>query len=142
MTKLSFIRQFLQRDQRGRNLLVAAGVVALLLAAVSCGTVNREAVALPDVPGAKYIGSSECEQCHDEICKGFKTADHSRLMRAGPNALDVGCESCHGPCSLHSDSGGDVKPPYSFAPGRPLPAGLAGTMPGDSPARAKETVCY
>ncbi len=77
-----------------------------------------------------------------KICKDFKTADHARLMREGPNAMDVGCESCHGPCSLHSDSGGDVKPPYSFTPGRPLPAGLAGTTPGMSPARAKETVCY
>jgi len=122
--------------------MVAAGMIMLVLAAISCSTVNNQAVALPDVPGAKYIGSSECEQCHDEIYKGFKTADHARLMTEGPNAKDVGCESCHGPASLHADSGGEVKTPYAFSPGRPIPAGLAGTTPGMSPARAKETVCY
>lgn len=39
-------------------------------------------------------------------------------MTPGPNALNAGCESCHGPSSLHSDSGGEVKPPFSFAAGR------------------------
>jgi formylmethanofuran dehydrogenase subunit E len=39
----------------------------LALAVISCGTVTRSVVLLPDVPGAKYIGSKECEQCHEEI---------------------------------------------------------------------------
>ncbi len=100
---------------------LAAGAGVLLLAAISCSTINRQAVVLPDVPGAKYVGSAECEQCHDEICRSFKTADHARLIAQGKNGLDAGCESCHGPCSLHEDSGGDVKPPYSFTAGRPQP---------------------
>ena len=65
----------------------------------------------PEVPGAKYIGSSECEQCHEEISRSFKTADHARLLANGKNGHDYGCESCHGPASLHSDSGGETKPP-------------------------------
>ncbi len=115
--------------------------VLLVLVVISCGTVNRTVVVLPNVPGAKYIGSKECEQCHDEICRGFVTADHSRLVAPGPNALGAGCESCHGPCSLHSDSGGETKPPYSFTSGRPQPAGSSARLV-ETPPRATETVCY
>jgi len=141
MTKLPFIKHPLPRDRRGRNLALASGAVVLLLAAISCSTVSRQVVMLPDVPGAKYIGSKECEQCHEEIYRGFQTADHSRLIAEGPNALNAGCESCHGPASLHSDSGGEIKPPYSFTAGRPEPASVE-ALPGVPPARATETVCY
>ena len=119
MKKISFIPSGLPHARRGWNLAFAAGVLVLLLAAISCSTLGQRAVVLPDVPGAKYVGSADCEQCHDEICRSFKTADHARLIALGKNGLDAGCESCHGPCSLHEDSGGDVKPPYSFSPGRP-----------------------
>ncbi len=95
---------YLKSHPRPRHQLLAAGAAVLLLTVISCGT-TREAVILPDVPGAKYIGSVECEQCHDELCKSFKTADHSRLIAKGQNGKDYGCESCHGPCNLHEDSG-------------------------------------
>ena len=75
-------------------------------------------VLLPNVPGAKYIGSKECEQCHEDLYREFATADHARLMAPGTNSLNAGCESCHGPCSIHSDSGGETLPPYTFRPGR------------------------
>ena len=136
-----FLHLLLPRGRLGRILTMASGVVILLLAVISCSTVNNQAVMLPEVPGAKYIGSKECEQCHEDLYRGFQTADHSRLIAAGTNALNAGCESCHGPCSLHSDSGGEIKPPFSFTSGRPEPASLA-TLPGVPPARAKETVCY
>ena len=96
----------------------AAGTGVLLLAVISCSSISRQAVALPDVPGAKYIGSKECAQCHEEISKSFQTADHSRLVALGPNALGVGCESCHGPCSVHADSGGETKTPGNVRKGR------------------------
>jgi len=135
------IRNFIFR-KIGIKVGLAAGAAGLLLIAISCSTVSRQAVDLPNVPGAKYVGSADCEQCHDKIYRDFQTADHARLMATGPNALDAGCESCHGPCSLHEDSGGDVAPPYTFKPGRPPMAGLAGTTPGMSPAEATATVCY
>jgi predicted CXXCH cytochrome family protein len=121
--------------------LALSAVPTALLLVVSCGTVSRSVVELPDVPGAKYIGSKECEQCHDQIYKGFATADHARLMAQGTNAINAGCESCHGPCSLHSDSGGEVLPPYSFMSGRPK-SGSFGARVADAPPRAMETVCF
>jgi predicted CXXCH cytochrome family protein len=141
MKKISFIKPLPPRNRRGRNLALASGVVVLLLAGISCSTVSNEVVMLPEVPGAKYIGSSECEQCHEEIYRGFRTADHARLIAQGKNGIAAGCESCHGPCSLHSDSGGETKPPYSFTAGRPQPEGLSGRFPLE-PARAVENTCY
>src|ERR1700738_4510418 len=91
----------------GRWLALTAVSLVLLLVAISCRSVNRSVVLLPDVPGAKYIGSKECEQCHDKLYKEFATADHARLIAEGSNALNAGCESCHGPCRLHSASGGE-----------------------------------
>ena len=120
---------------------MTAGAMGLLLAVISCRTDNRVAVVLPDMPGAKYIGSKECDQCHGEIYRDFQRADHARLIAQGPNALNAGCESCHGPCSLHSDSGGEVKPPYSFTAGRPQ-ASATGARVALRPPRAPETVCF
>jgi predicted CXXCH cytochrome family protein len=138
MKILSTIKQLARRRRWARGLALASGVG--LLAVISCST-TRQAVILPEVPGAKYIGSSECEQCHDEIYRSFKTADHSRLLAKGKNGKDYGCESCHGPCSIHSDSGGETLPPYSFKSGRPQPTASGARLP-ETPARAIETVCY
>lgn len=124
-----------------RGLAVTASALVLLLAVISCRSVTRSLVMLPNVPGAKYIGSKECEQCHEEIYRSFQTADHARLIAPGPNALNAGCESCHGPASLHSDSGGETKPPYSFTSGRPQSSSYDGRL-ALLPARTKETVCY
>ena len=134
------IHDFIVRKM-GKKTALAAGASGLIWLAISCGTLSHQAVVLPDVPGAKYVGSADCEQCHDEICRSFKTADHARLIAQGKNGLAAGCESCHGPCSLHEDSGGDVKPPYSFAAGRPQADSLSGRFP-ESSARAIENVCY
>lgn len=129
---------------RGWAPALSLGLASVFLTVVSCSTINtvhRAVVNLPMVPGAEYLGSKECEQCHQKIYRDFvNTADHARLMAPGPRALDVGCESCHGPGSLHVQSGAEVKPPYVLTAGRPAPTG-SGPAPTVPAGRVKENVC-
>jgi predicted CXXCH cytochrome family protein len=108
---------WIQRRPRKAGALLA--VAGLALGVVSCETVDRTVVIPPNIPGAKFVGSQECATCHENITRDFKTATHARLQAKGPNALNMGCESCHGPGSLHVESAGERKTATNFGPGRP-----------------------
>ena len=59
-----------------------AGAVAEAMA-ISCAPFMRTVVAPPQIEGATFAGSKSCEQCHEEITKGFNTATHARLKAEG-----------------------------------------------------------
>ncbi|HOW65670.1 MAG TPA: cytochrome c3 family protein [Candidatus Paceibacterota bacterium] len=109
--------------------------------ATSCAHVTRTVVVPPRIPGAEYVGSEACAQCHDDITKDFKTATHARLMTPGPNALNMGCESCHGPASLHVESAGERRPPVNYRPGSPKIASGSQRQTIVNPRRSAEN-CY
>ena len=91
-----------------RLLWCGGGAYLVAIALLSCGTLdsNRAIVAPPGIPGAQFIGTEKCANCHEEIVRDFVTATHARLKAPGANATNIGCESCHGPGSLHAQGGG------------------------------------
>lgn len=89
-----------------RNTLLFGGIATWGLLLISCVAVNRTMMAPPNIPGAKFVGSQQCAECHQNVTSTFHDATHSKLMANGENAKGIGCESCHGPGSEHVKVGG------------------------------------
>jgi predicted CXXCH cytochrome family protein len=95
--------------KREKLFWVGGALVALTVVLLSCSSLesDRTILAPPSIPGAEFVGSESCATCHESITRDFPTSTHARLQAKGENAKRMGCESCHGPGSLHVQSGGD-----------------------------------
>jgi len=61
-------------------------------------------------PGAKYVGSESCVECHEEEVHVFHKTKMGRIMSVNPRTERErqDCESCHGPGGPHVDAGGEA----------------------------------
>ena len=55
---------------------------------------------------AKVVGVDACKGCHEDAYKSYMNSVHSKKYVPGNPANRDGCESCHGPGSVHVDKGG------------------------------------
>jgi len=104
-------------------LVALAGVCGALIFN-SCSTVPRTLADPLEIPGANYVGNRACMDCHTNYVRSFAASPHSRihLEPAGTMAGQSGCESCHGPGSLHIAGGGARK--FIINPGKDAAACL------------------
>jgi len=86
--------------------ILAVTVVGVCVAVISCATMDRVVVAPPMIPGAKYVGMDTCAPCHEKEVRDFKLSAHARVTVVNDKVEGQGCESCHGPGSLHVEAGG------------------------------------
>ena len=77
------------RVHRKKLLAILACLVAAVVF-ISCSTISRTMMAPPQIPGAEFVGSKSCAECHAEIARDFQTATHARLKAEGNNAKDIG----------------------------------------------------
>lgn len=82
-------------------------VFSTLLLLNSCSTTPSVVARVPAIPGATFVGNQSCKECHTNIVRLFPTSAHARIHLEDTRRLgQTGCESCHGPGSLHVAGGG------------------------------------
>jgi nitrate/TMAO reductase-like tetraheme cytochrome c subunit len=98
-------------------------IIAMLLilsgsALVGCKSLlqsSYRSAQIPTIPGAVYSGTDSCIPCHDDIYRQYKKTIHYRLAPAEFKWAERGCETCHGPGSLHVKSKGAIQDILGFS---------------------------
>ncbi len=94
----------------------------LLVLAVGCtqewAEKRARLIKPPEVaPGAEYLGTETCLECHDDLASDERTNVHLRLAPYEAPGYRTGCEGCHGPGSLHVEEDGDPEKILRFEEG-------------------------
>lgn len=102
-----------------RGVFAVLGLCAMVVFIASCASISRTQIIPPTIPGAKFVGMDACADCHEKTVKNFARSSHARVnAKSGKLAGMSGCESCHGPASLHVDADDKDKKATIVNPGK------------------------
>ena len=93
-----------------KRLIVAAVGLSLMIGCSQVLDKRASVIKAPEVaPGATYVGSETCYDCHDQMAADRHNV-HMRIASFEvPGGYKTGCEGCHGPASLHVEGEGDTE---------------------------------
>jgi len=93
------------RDRLWKGLLISVAPFTAVVVS-SCVSTQRTLVTPIEIPGATYVGNQACSVCHTNYVRAFPASPHSLLhVEEAGFPGQSGCESCHGPGSLHVQAG-------------------------------------
>lgn len=100
---------------------VLLGAFLLLVTLLVRANADGPTPATPPAPKtATYVGPALCKGCHAKVYEAWAPSPHGKAAEEPTLSANLkGCESCHGPASLHVPAGAAHTPPIPKATDQP-----------------------